>query len=53
MITVKATFSDGDTIISSMNATEEEAKQYYLDKVFNLGSVRDHLVTCVSVEILA
>ena len=50
MNTYKITFSDGDSLVTSMNATPEEAMAYYLGKEFNLGAERDRLVRCVSVE---
>ena len=52
MITVKAIFADGDSIITRMNATEAEARAYYVGRVFNLGSVRDNLQKCVDLEVL-
>lgn len=52
MITVKATFADGNSIISRMNATEQEARAYYLGNKFNIGSVTDNMQTCVDLEVL-
>lgn len=52
MITVKVTFADGDSIISRMNATEQEARNYYVGKKFNIGSVTDNMQTCVNLEVL-
>ncbi len=52
MITVKAIFADGDSIITRMNATEQEARAYYVGRVFNLGSVRDNMQKCVGMEVL-
>lgn len=50
--TVKVTFEDGNTIISNINGTIEEVKDYYLGKVFNIGSVTDNLQTATNVEII-
>lgn len=50
MITTKATFDDGDTIITRINGTIEDAKAYYLGSVFNLGATSDNLRRCVFVE---
>ena len=47
----KITFSDGDSLVTSMNATLEEARAYYLGNIFNLGAEQDRLVRCVSVEL--
>jgi len=52
MITVKAIFADGDSIVTRMNATEQEARAYYVGRIFNLGSVRDNMQKCVAVEVL-
>jgi len=35
-----------------MNATEQEARAYYVGRIFNLGSVRDNMQKCVAVEVL-
>ena len=50
MNSYKITFSDGDSLTTSMNAMSEEARAYYLGKTFNLGAERDRLLRCVSVE---
>jgi hypothetical protein len=50
MNSYKITFSDGDSLVTRMNATLEEATAYYLGQVFNLGAERDRLVRCNSVE---
>ncbi len=52
MITVKVTFSDGDSLVTRINASLEGAKKYYLGNVFNLGVVEDRLVTAVNVELV-
>jgi len=39
---VKVTFSNGDTITTSINGTDEELKQYYaIGRYFNLGPAPD------------
>ncbi|MGO0624765.1 hypothetical protein ACTMJF_24030 [Escherichia coli] len=48
----KITLSDGDYFYTRFNGTIEEAERYYLGHVFNTGTERDHLVKCVSVELL-
>lgn len=52
MITIKINYSDSDYTITRINATIEEAKQYYIGKTFNTGSISDHMVKCVSIELL-
>lgn len=52
MRTIKAYFSDGDSLISQINGTTDEIEEYYLGKIFNLGSVTDRLVKCVRIEFL-
>lgn len=50
MITVKCTYSNGDTITASINGTIESAKQYFLNNWFNIGSVEDNMQQCINVE---
>jgi ribosomal protein L21E len=50
--TVKAIFESGDEIISTINATEQEAREYYEGQIFNIGNVYDNMQRCVKVEIL-
>lgn len=51
---VRVLFSDGDSLETEIYGTEEEVMNYYRPgKVFNTGTVDDHLVKVVSAEILA
>ena len=53
MIVVKVTFADGDSLVTRINATLEEARRYYVGQRFNLaprGSSEDRMVEAVSVE---
>ena len=50
MLTVKCTFSDGNTITTDINGTIEEVKKYYLNNWFNLGVVDDDMQKCINVE---
>lgn len=51
---VRVLFSDGDSLETKIHGTEEEVLDYYKPgKVFNTGTVDDHLVKVVSAEILA
>ena len=44
--------SDGDTISTWINCTAEEALKYYtVGRIINNGTVSDHMVSIVSVEI--
>ena len=53
MMTLKVTFSDGDELVTRINfRTEQEARNYYIGKTFNTGSISDNMVKAVSVEIL-
>ena len=38
----KITFNDGDHLITSMNATLEEAKEYYIGQSLNFGDNDTH-----------
>jgi len=51
MIFVKCTYADGDTIKTGFNGTFEDAKKYFLNNIFNIGSgAKDNLQKCVEVE---
>ena len=50
MITIKVDFEDGDSLVTRFNGTLEEAKQYYIDKVFNMGCVNDNIVRCIDIS---
>lgn len=47
----KIIFENGDYLYTRMNATLDEAKAYYLGKLFNLGSVGDDMQKCVSLQV--
>lgn len=51
MLTIKAIFEDGNSVITRINATPEEAKAYYINKRFNIGCVNDDIKKCVEVII--
>ncbi len=50
----KVTFENGDSFVTSMNATTEEARRYYVGQRFQFGDTeecpRDYMVKAVSVE---
>ena len=51
MITVKCTYENGDTITTRINATFEEAQDYFLGRKFNIGSGdEDNMQKCIKVE---
>jgi len=54
MNTYKITLSDGNTMTTSMNATLDEAKKYYIGVYFNFGDndfgEPDRMVKAVKVE---
>lgn len=52
MVEVKVIYENDDEIYTRMNATFEDAQDYYLNKVFNLGSVNDDMQRCVDVVLL-
>ena len=52
MRTIKATFENGDFIITKINGTEEDIKKWYLGNMFNLGVVRDNMQKCIAVEFI-
>lgn len=50
MLYFKIGFENGDSFETGFNGTLEEAKAYYLGRVFNLGAVDDDMQRCNSVE---
>lgn len=54
MNTYKITFADGNSLVTSMNATLSEAEAYYIGTKFQFGDTDerpyDYLVEAVSVE---
>lgn len=52
MIYVKVNFENGDSLKTGINATLEEAKAYYIGRVFNLGVEDDVLTKGVSVDLI-
>ena len=52
MKTVKVTFDNGDSIITNINGTESEIRDYYIGNIFNIGTYEDCLVKAISVEFL-
>lgn len=51
---IKVTFSNGDTVETGINGTEEEIINYYTKNQFNLGSGdgKDVMVKGIKVEFL-
>lgn len=52
MRTIKVTFDNGDSIITNINGTESEIKDYYIGSAFNIGNYEDCFVKAISVEFL-
>jgi len=52
MIVIKATFDDGDSFITKINATPDEARKYYVGNIFNMGCEKDELRRCINIEII-
>ena len=53
MKTANVTYSNGDSIVTSINGTDEEIKAYFrVGRWFNIGSVDDNMQTVVTCEIL-
>lgn len=50
MVSVKCTYSNGDITCTRFNGTFQEAEEYFLNQVFNLGVTEDRMVRCVKVE---
>ena len=54
MKTIKAHFADGNSLITSINGTDEQIRAYYVGKFFNLGDGygNDYMSQCLSIEFL-
>lgn len=52
MITVKCFYENGDSSITNMNCTFDEAKEYFMGKYFNIGTVNDNLQKCVKIQLI-
>jgi hypothetical protein len=52
MKTIRVTFEDGNSLVTAINGTHDEIRQYYIGQTFNLGREDDHLTKAVSVEFL-
>lgn len=50
MITVKCYYENGNTVTTGINATFEQAEQYFVGNVFNIGTVEDNLQRCIKIE---
>lgn len=51
-MTIKVNYSNGDSITTRFSGTVQEAIDYYVGKVFNIGVVSDDLQKCNSIEII-
>lgn len=45
----KVTFENGNYFTTCFNGDIQDAKAYYLGKVFNIGTISDNLQRCTSV----
>ncbi len=50
MIKIKCEYANGDVITTKFNGTYTEARDYFLGRVFNLGTISDNPQKCISVE---
>lgn len=54
MNTFKVIFEDGDSLVTEMNASLEEARRYYIGQYFNFGDTdthpQDKMVQAIAVE---
>lgn len=51
-IIVEVIFENGDKLITAINGNFEYAKEYYLNKYFNLGVTSDSLQRCIKIELI-
>lgn len=52
MICIEVKYQDGDTSVTRFNGTFEEAKAYYVGRVFNIGTVSDNLQRCTGIRLI-
>jgi hypothetical protein len=52
MITVKCTYSNGQTTTTDINGTLEDARNYFLGQYINIGHIEDNVQQCVNVELI-
>lgn len=50
MRTITVYYENGDKVTTRINGTEEEIKDYYLGRYFNLGAENDDMQKAVKVE---
>ncbi len=51
MLEVKVFLDNGNEILTRINCSEQEAKDYYIGKIFNVGTKSDRMAKCVRVEV--
>ena len=49
---IRIIYEDGTEGYTKINATETEARAYYVGKIFNVGTVCDVMKKCVNIEII-
>lgn len=54
MKTIKATFANGDSLVTSISGSNDDIRAYYIGKSFNFGTGEgdDSMQTCISVEFI-
>lgn len=52
MRNVKVIFQDGNSLVTKVNGTEQEIKEYYIGNYFNMGTVYGDMQKAISVEFL-
>jgi len=52
MICIEVKYQDGDTSVTRFNGTFEEARSYYVGRVFNIGTVSDNLQRCTGIRLI-
>lgn len=49
---VKIILENGEYFYAKVNGTKKEIEKYYIGSIFNVGSVKDDMQKCVSVEFM-
>ncbi|AUN01428.1 hypothetical protein EXM90_11480 [Clostridium botulinum] len=53
MLTLKINYQNGDFTVTKFNGNFKNAKEYYLNNKFNIGTIEDNIQTCTSIKVLS
>ena len=50
MINVECFYTNGDSITTKFNGTFHEAYNYFVGKIFNIGTTKDNIQECINIK---